>query len=302
MTGLLFSIVICTHNRAAYLDKALAGIELLDFDPDRFEILVVDNGSTDDTKVCAARHIGGRKAIRYVFEGQLGLSVARNTGWREAKGRYIAYLDDDAIPCSRWLKVAEEVFDAHGDEIGMLGGKVEPIWEAPRPDWLTDNLVGYLSMVDLGESPRFVDEDNGIVGANMFIPRALLERFGGFAPATGRVGETLLSNEELVLKRNLAREGYRGFYHPEVCVRHHASAERLTRAWFRKRLYWQGRSNAIMLQIEEPKAWPRRATRAAVELAKAGMLYLGSNVDRRRFDWRVRANGHFGLAEGLVRE
>jgi glucosyl-dolichyl phosphate glucuronosyltransferase len=296
----LFSVVVCTHNRADYLERALAGIARLNFPPDRFEVLVVDNGSTDDTRQRTVLFLNKPYSVRYLQEPVLGLSVARNTGWREARGRYIAYLDDDAIPSEEWLARAADVIAEGRGDVGMLGGRVEPIWEAPRPTWLGDNLLSLLSMVDLGAEPRYVDEDFGIVGANMIIPRLLLERFGGFSPHVGRIGSSLLSSEEVLLKRTLAKGGYRGYYQPEVCVRHHAPAERLTRKWFIQRFYWQGRSSAALIRLEQPSPGWRRTAQAGLELTKAGVLLVGSMVSGRRFEWRARASGHYGTAVGLV--
>lgn len=300
MSDPLFSVVVCTHNRADYLERALAGIARLKFPPDRFEVIVVDNASTDDTRQRTALFQNKRHSVRYLQEPVLGLSVARNTGWREARGQYIAYLDDDAIPSEEWLaRAAEVVAEGRGD-IGMFGGRVDPIWEVPRPAWLGDNLLSLLSMVDLGTEPRYVDEDFGIVGANMIIPRVLLERFGGFSPQIGRIGSSLLSSEEVLLKRTLAKGGYRGYYQPDVYVRHHAPAERLTHEWFLQRFYWQGRSSAALITLGQPQPGWRRAVHAGLELAKAGILLAGSIVARRRFDWRARAIGHYGMAVGLA--
>lgn len=295
----IFSVVICTHNRACYLERALVGVRAQKFPAERFEILVVDNASRDGTHevVRSATHGGG---VRYIFEPELGLSHARNIGWQEAKGEFVAYLDDDAIPGPEWLANAAKAFREGKPDIGMLGGKVEPIWEAPRPDWLDDNLLRFLSMVDLGPEPRYVDADWGIVGANMIIPRRLLEQVGGFSSRLGRKGGSLLSSEEILLKRQLAAAGYRGFYQPGVCVQHHAPSERLDRRWFLDRYYWQGRSNAALMDLEQPLPAAQRWLRLVIDMGKACLLYAGS-LASGRFVWRARANGHLGLAVGLLR-
>ncbi|MEP5938286.1 MAG: glycosyltransferase [Erythrobacter sp.] len=299
MPHLAFSIVICTHNRAQYLAKALAGVARQDFPTDQFEVLVIDNASTDETKLVVDGFQGRDHNLHYVYEAKLGLSIARNTGWRKAAGQYIAYLDDDAIPSETWLTHAANAIEQRNHDIGMLGGRVEPIWEQPRPEWLDDQLLSLLSMVDLGPTTQYVDDDFGIVGANMIIPRHLLEQFGGFSSEVGRIGNLLLSGEETLLKRRLAKAGYRGYYSPDVSVQHHAPADRLTKKWFLERMYWQGRSSAALMRLEDTIPWSRRAPKSALELLKAAILFVGSLVPGQKFVLRARANGHLGLAEGL---
>ncbi|MGN6499809.1 MAG: glycosyltransferase [Tsuneonella sp.] len=296
----LFSVVICTHNRASYLARALDGVARLESGFGQFEVLVVDNASTDDTRRVVSDFEDRLPNMRYVHEARLGLSIARNTGWQASAGRYVAYLDDDAIPSPNWLQSAAEVLALMGSEIGMLGGQVQPIWEAPRPDWLADRWLGYLTVIDLGPTARFVDEDGGIVGANMIIPRELLEKFGGFSPRVGRIGGALLSNEELLLKRTLAAAGYRGYYDPEVRVGHHAPPERLTRKWFYRRLYWQGRSNAVEMRMDRRVHGWRRPALTARALIGAAREGLASLWGRQAFDRRAQMSLQLGLAAGLI--
>ena len=90
------SVVICTHNRAGYLTKALQSLSAQSLNPDSYEVIVVDNGSTDNTREVYENIIGKTNWI-YVHDPVVGLSHARNTGWGDAKGKFIAFMDDDAI-------------------------------------------------------------------------------------------------------------------------------------------------------------------------------------------------------------
>jgi glycosyltransferase involved in cell wall biosynthesis len=297
----MFSVIICTHNRVTYLEKALAGVAKQCFPTDRFEVIVVDNASSDGTRHCVEKLQGANFPIRYIYEKKLGLSIARNTGWNAARAQYIAYLDDDAVPDEGWLSSAAETIETGPQDIGILGGQVLPIWESERPDWLSDRMLSLLSMVDLGVTSRYVDEDFGIVGANMIIPRHLLEQYGGFSSEVGRIGSLLLSGEETLLKRRFAEAGYRGFYSPRVSVRHHAPAERLSKKWFLERMYWQGRSGAALMRLEHEMPWQKRVANSGLELLKAGVLNVAGRISSQGFDLRVRAQGHLGMAEGLYR-
>lgn len=258
----MVSVVVCTLKRPHYLSKALEGLAGQTLAPDRFEVLVIDNGPDAETARVAAEFADSAVPPRYAIESRRGLSHARNRGWREARGEFVAYLDDDAVPDRAWLENVVSVLGERDEALGMLGGQVTPIWEAERPAWLSDGLLGYLTMVDLGPGRRTVDSLDGIVGANMIVPRRLLEATGGFSIRLGRKGRSLLSNEELYLKRRLADMGYHALYASDVRVEHHVSRERLSRRWFLRRLYWQGRSDAMVRRIDESMSIGGRAASA----------------------------------------
>src|SRR6476620_7050027 len=108
------SAIICTHNRAAYLGAAIDSLLIQDF-PDNFEVVVVDNASSDyaspessasRTREVVEARLGDRR-LKYVWEPEIGLSVARNTGAKEAGSEILAYLDDDAVAEPNWLRVLQ---------------------------------------------------------------------------------------------------------------------------------------------------------------------------------------------------
>lgn len=249
--GPLVSAVICTHNRSAYLKKAIRSLIDQTLTRDGYEIIVVDNASTDDTKALFDS-FGGITNARYIHEPVLGLSQARNTGWRSAAGRYVAYLDDDAMAAPDWLERIVRSFETVQPGPGCLGGKVAPIWETPRPAWLPRDLESSLTIVDWGDSPGFIDPDRQfLAGTNLAYPRSALAGIGGFSTALGRKGSRLLSNDEVLVSRALHRQGLRTYYDPLVCVTHHVPAERLTRGWFYDRCFWQGISSEVLQSIED---------------------------------------------------
>jgi glucosyl-dolichyl phosphate glucuronosyltransferase len=98
-----FSIVICTHNRAEILQDAVLSACSQSYNVQKYEIIVVDNNSTDDTKKLIANLQDKYPKIRYIFEKDQGLSNARNRGWREARGKYVGYIDDDCKVPREWL-------------------------------------------------------------------------------------------------------------------------------------------------------------------------------------------------------
>src|SRR5713226_9622239 len=120
----LISVVICTRNRAQLLERALASVADQEFARTDYEILVVDNGSTDRTQEVVKQF----PDARYLYEGEAGLCIARNAGWREAKGRYVAFFDDDATALPGWLAAIRDGFASASPLVGIVGGPVRPIW------------------------------------------------------------------------------------------------------------------------------------------------------------------------------
>lgn len=269
--ALLVSVVICTHNRATWLERALASVvEQLPEVPSEApaeapaEVIVVDNRSTDSTPEVAARYAGDPR-VRYVFEDRLGLCHARNSGWQRARGRYIAYLDDDAVVEPGWLAAIPAAF-ARCPQAGVVGGRVTPIWGAARPAWLSDDVSLSLTIADWAPEPKVIEDlrREWLVGANFAVPAAVLAEVGGFRTELGRVGRRLLSGEEMYLQRQVVRRGYVCLYEPAMAVRHLVPASRLDKRWFRRRYYWQGVSDALMELLDDRPTWRRRAA-AAIE-------------------------------------
>ena len=258
------SAVVCTHNRADYLRQALRSLTEQTLPPAAFEIVVVDNASTDETPSVMREATGGGVDLVGVHEGRRGLAHARNAGLRTARAPYVAYLDDDAIASPAWLRTLLDVFEGERPVPGCAGGRIDPIWEAPRPAWLGDALLPYLAIIDWMPEPGVLDESRYLAGANVAFARAALEEVGGFSPELGRIGTRLLSNEEIAVERRLRRRGYGCYYHPAAAVSHHVPASRLEQRWFVRRFYWQGVSDAVLEMLEQERSTSRRLARSVV--------------------------------------
>lgn len=250
--NILISAIICTHNRARYLIKAIQSLIDQRIPKEDYEIIIVDNCSTDFTKEVVEQY-SCRVNIKYFYESALGLSFARNTGWRNAKGKYIAYLDDDAIACPGWLSKILEVFETVRPRPGCTGGKVMPIWESSRPKWLSDWLLHGLTIIDWSDTPHVLPNlsEEWLVGANIAFPADILKRANGFTPSLDRVGNNLLSSGDVFLEKQIVKMGYSCFYHPDIAIGHHIFASRLNQKWFIRRYYWQGVSDAVMQILQE---------------------------------------------------
>ena len=266
------SVVICTLDRAGYLRGALRSLVGQSLPGDGWEVLVVDNGSADDTPA-VVRAFAEALPLRYLVEPTLGLCHARDRGWREARGRLVAYLDDDAVAEPGWLAAVRAAF-ARSPDVGVAGGPVRPIWEAPPPPWLSEHAARALTIVDWPGGPKLLPDvgREWLVGANMAAPRAVLEAVGGFHPRLDRIGRNMLSSGDVFLQQQLLERGWTVAYEPAMAVGHAVTPARLTKRWFRRRYYWQGISDAVMQQIVQAPPPPRAACVRDAARRAAGLL------------------------------
>ncbi|MCM3748272.1 glycosyltransferase [Paenibacillus pasadenensis] len=237
---------ICTHNRARDTREAVLSVLEQQFDEQQFEVLVIDNRSTDGTEA-AVRGIQampgvGPQRVRYVREEKLGLSVSRNRAIREANGDYILFLDDDAIAKPGWMGAIVDVFESD-PSIGCVGGRIDPVWDGGEPEWLPDAFKTLYTVLDY--SPRVTEMEFPRIpfGANVAFRASLFRQYEPFREDLGRVGSSLLSNEESELIGRI-RQSSRVFYTPYATVDHKIDRSRISRKWFLRRVYWQGISDA----------------------------------------------------------
>ena len=293
MSEPVISAIICTHNREQYLGLAIDS--LLQQEGVEFEVVVVDNASTDKTREVVEARLP-HPHLRYVYEPVTGLSVARNTGANVTQTPILAYLDDDAIATPQWLRVLYSAYQ-NQEKLAVAGGKVTLIWPEgiTPPSWLSDNLAGNLGAYDLGNT--WVDIKNpGLTprGLNYSIRRTFLEQIGGFDVNLGRVGKRLLSNEELQMTELALERGWKVAYIPEALVAHHVAPERVNRAWFMERGWWQGISECYREQLagRSGVAQFRRGGERILRGVYKSLKYFRDPA--QRFDNFVYAYGQIG--------
>jgi hypothetical protein len=236
------SINLATHNRAAFLEPCLVSLCEQTLDPSRYEICVVNNACTDNTaevveKIAA---LYPKHRVFMVREPLPGLSRARNAGLRATQAPLVANVDDDGTVYPDWLESYIARFAAQGSDTAVIGGEIEPVWEKPKPEWLTLPMELYLSSAAaLGTEARFLIEGESARECNACYRRSALMQAGGFPEELGRIGSCLLSGEhavEFLIRKN----GGRIFFDPKIIMRHFIHADRLNPMWLRRRAFWQG--------------------------------------------------------------
>ena len=246
-----FSVIISTYNRAESLRETLASQAKLRTEAE-WELIVVDNNSKDHTRAVveeAAKTFPVE--LRYLFEAEQGKFAALNSAILASRGEIIATTDDDAFAEPDWLDRAGEGLERFNCD--FVGGRVLPVWGGPRPEWLPNRPGVHwavIALLDLGSEPVEFG-CNGVpwpLGVNEVTRREAFTRAGLFDNRLGRKAGTLRNqaNREWHLR---AREaGIRGFYIPEMVVHHVVPADRLTKRYFRRWLFWHGISRAILYE------------------------------------------------------
>ncbi len=210
-----------------------------------WELLIVDNDSTDDTlQLAKSIETANPERVRVMVEKEVGLSATRNAGIRAAHGQILAFLDDDAFPARDWLTgIVEALSDP---QILCAGGPVDPLFQGELPDWLDDRFLPYLTVWDKGPETVPLTYNEYPRGANIAYRREAFDRFGLFSPHLGRKGRALTSCEEIEHCLRIERGGGQIVYTPAARIRHWVDASRITPEWMVKRFAAQGRSEAII--------------------------------------------------------
>ncbi len=295
------SIIIPTFNRAALLGPTLDCIAERCRLDHAWEVIVVDNNSTDPTREVVSSRIASYPVpLRYAFEHRQGRSHALNTGIAASDAPILVFTDDDVLVGDSWLQAAVAPM-VRGD-IDYTGGPVRPIWEVARPNWLSmdrSDVWGTIAILDYGPE-QFVFEERRRVplGANMAVRRALLDRIGMFDGRLGRSsGRQLLGQEVPEFLARARAAGARGMYIPEMMVDHHVPARRLTKQYFRRWWYGKGLSRAQLDRLQP-------VTELGVDLSKARRvagipLFMVRSAVMDAIGWLVDA---FDTAEHFRRE
>lgn len=227
----LLSLVICTYNRQRYLPGSLEGLSQQTSPNADFEVIIIDNASTDRTSQIAKSFIENHPSlnVRYVFEENKGLSFARNRGIKEANAPLIAYVDDDVILTPDYVQNVTDFFKKNPHAMGA-GGKVIPKYEeGHEPVWMSKYLFGFVGNVNHGESIKIFDKSMRYpVGCNMIYKKEILEKAGGFN------NDLRFRSDDKYIYYKVAELSKEIYYLPQAWLFHYIDAHRLEIENFRK--------------------------------------------------------------------
>jgi glycosyltransferase involved in cell wall biosynthesis len=309
------SVIVCSHNGAGRLGDTLASLDHQSLSPERYEVLVVDDGSTDGTSTTARAR--GFRVLR--LDRKAGLPAARNAGLRATRGEIVAFTDDDCEPDPDWLAAVLDGFSA--SDADGLGGPVVPqcpnafllgYLEANNPlrplraELLASGplrrLGLYLARTMVGEGePAAGELLYSVVGANMAFRRRLLCELGGFDEALASCGE----EEELCRRAHAQPRPIALRYAPAQRVNHNF-LPRVYPLLRRARSYGRGNARAAVKHPEmRPIVYPFPLAVAALLTAgvltrRMGLLAAGGLLPLASYPRWVRAVGRSRSLEPLA--
>jgi len=236
------TILVPTYSRALLLRGALESIQKLLIPPGwQVEVLVVDNGSKDNTTaIVEDSRRAGPLDVRHVVESRQGLNYARNRGLLEADSEWVIYLDDDMLVNPEWVLGLVEAAERHAPDCVI--GPVEPWFEQAPDSWLTPRVVRSVTSPysQKGNVVHLVENKlaHELPGCNFAVRREAALEAGGFHPSLDRAGKGMLAGGDFEFGVRLARLGRPVVYSPRCLIRHFISQAKVSVAGLRAR--WQG--------------------------------------------------------------
>lgn len=300
------TVAVCTYNRAERLPKLIESLRALSA-PIPFEILVVNNNSTDDTlEVLDRLAIPHPVALRVVTETQQGIPYARNRAVAECLDRdYMLFMDDDELPGEAFVSAAFQALENFNAD--CVGGRV--IIRFPtstgRPKWLTDSLLGFLAETDHGAKQfKITDISKPIWTANVGYRMSIFREYPEirFDTRYNRAGVGVGGGEDVIMLRTLLERGFMLYYVPEMAVEHFVDEWKMRRHYFLKLHFVSGRKQGQYEENQYARTLfgvpPFLIAKASRDLLSGFGAYLHSDPEALRN--LMTASHTIGMIWGLI--
>lgn len=243
------SIVVCCYNREDLILLAIDSLHNQTLSTDLYEVIIVDNNSTDNSYQKIQDYIIDKENFKLFLETNQGLSYSRNRGYKEASGKYIAYMDDDARANPDWAEKILFDFNTVIPNPDVVGGKILPIYEMAPPDWFSNDF----EVRSWGENSRYLPINLakfGFSGSNMIFRREILEEYNGFSTNFGMNGKKLRMGEDTELFFRITKKYKNIYYDPELLIYHWTPSSNYDVLYRKKRSYSGGVTRCLMEKEE----------------------------------------------------
>lgn len=239
MASPVLSVIICTHNRAPDVRDCLEALHP-QLERTDTELILVDSASNAAHRAELEALAAQFTRVNLVTMAEPGLSAARNAGMATARGAWLAFVDDDAVPAPDWHDSLQAVLVGAAADWGAIGGRILPRYPAalPAPE-IGSRWKVYLSLNER-TGARDCSDRFELIAANSCFRKLALQGVDGFPAKLGREKGSLLSGEDVYVMLRLRQAGWRIRYDGSFWVWHKIPAERLTRRWVHARAFWEG--------------------------------------------------------------
>jgi len=224
------SIIICSYNRASYISDALTSLYVQSSGLDNFEIIIVDNNSTDNTKDVYAqwRQTNTTGQFTFISETKQGASFARNTGAAIAKGEWVCFMDDDAVATTDYVKNIIKHIQDQPFIVGF-GGRIIPKYIPGEPKWMSYYVSSLVGNFDYAPTACAFENGKYPLESNMIVKKSVYDQIGGFNEnLPGVMGTLRIGGEGKELFYKIIALGHTIYYDPSICVHHVVEVKKLT--------------------------------------------------------------------------
>jgi len=224
------SIIICSYNRASYISDALTSLYGQSSGLDDFEVIIVDNNSTDNTKEVYAqwRQTNTNGQFSFISEIKQGASFARNTGAAIAKGEWVCFMDDDAVATTDYVKNIIKHIQDQPFIVGF-GGRIIPKYIPAEPKWMSYYVSSLVGNFDYAPTACAFENGKYPLESNMIVKKSVYDQIGGFnVNLPGVVGTLRIGGEGKELFYKIIALGHTIYYDPSICVHHVVEVKKLT--------------------------------------------------------------------------
>ena len=273
---MIVSVVICSYNRAAYIGAALDSLYHQTASKDDFEVIVVDNNSTDGTELVFQqwRAANPNGHFYYTTETNQGASYARNKGAQLAKAAWLCFMDDDAVATHTYIDNIIRHTKQHPNVLGF-GGKIIPKYIPEEPKWMSYYVSSLVGNFDYAPEACAFENGKYPIESNMIMKKSAFDLVGGFNVAIpGVVGTLRIGGEGKELFYKIIALGEKIYYDPSICVHHVVEVKKLTPEYMYRVASGIGRGEKTRTQAISKRAYQFKIVEYLLKLGAAILIGL----------------------------
>lgn len=272
----ILSVIVCTYNREKYIGKCLEHLANQSIDNEKFEIVLVNNVSTDNTEKIVLNIIEKypEVSIQYFVENNQGHTFARNRGILESTGTLLSFIDDDAFVKPDFCHSIINFFNRRSDVVA-LGGRIIPSYEKSEPPWMSQYLLPLVAALDKGDKEKMFKGWSFPIGANMAFRKTVFDKYGNFDVNLGRRGEGLEGGDEKEVFLRLKKKDEKIYYVPSVVVDHIIPPHRVEKPYIKGLAIGVGSSERKRIGKYEPREVIIKLVSEKIKIAATLLLAIG---------------------------